>query len=418
MRSILVNSLTTCMLTVLLAVGTLESKAATPDPQTPDIAFATQKVAKGLQRAPGGKVLTADGTNFYTAYTFIPRGGGEEFLMLSRSSNSGKSWESPYTVAKVPPGLLTSYVSVAVGGDAADTTRRIIQVVWHQYDDISHTKGSVYYSWADDAKLNKWSIPVKINGSALPANSNSLISIVVGKTGTIHVLFWGNDEKLYATTAKSRTSTFSPPAPLPGNPKYDTDPDMVLDGNGNLHATFMFSDEPGRIGLRYTKKTVGSTTWTPPVTVLPMTNAGSSGFCSIAASDADNIYVALQFDGVGLFVFSSTNGGASWVQKAVAIPSATSVPSMHVSIVASPTKALTVGTNFDDPASSGATAAKIFKSTDGGITWGTPATMNGHGSVSIALDGSGKAGIMTSLWGSTAAVQEDPNVDLYFSKEK
>ncbi|MBC7962584.1 MAG: exo-alpha-sialidase [Steroidobacteraceae bacterium] len=418
MRAILVNTLSICLLTALLAVGTLESMAATPDSLPPGIAFSTQKVAKGLQRAPGGKVLAADGTNFYTAYTFIPRGGGEEFLMLSRGTNSGKTWESPYTVIKVPPDLLTPYVAVAAGGDAADTTRKIIQLVWHQYDDNSHTKGSVYYSWADNTKLNKWSIPVKINGSAMPANSNSLVSIVAGRTGAIHVLFWGNDEKLYATTAQSRTSTFTPPAPLPGNPRYDTDPDMVLDGNGNLHAAFMFSDDPGKIGLRYTKKAAGSTTWMDPVVVLPLTNAGSSGFCSIAAQDENNIYIALQFDGVGLFVFSSANGGASWSQKAVAKPTATSNPSMHVSIAASPTKILTVGTNFDDPTSPGATAAKIFKSTDGGITWGTPATLSGHRSVSIALDGSGKAGIMTNLRKSTAAEQEDPNAELYFSKEK
>lgn len=387
MRILIKNALITgVMVAAIIATGSFESVWAVPlapkfDPPV--------KVFSGRSDAPGAKILATDGVQFYSAYIAAEGGDEANTLKLARGSSSGKNWDIASTIAKRGPRVLDGQVSVAVSGDVASPSRSIVHVVWKQGDDAqSGTEAGLYYSWASDADLNTWSAPARINGPVADVRS---ISIVAGKAGELYVVFMGKDRKMYYCSAASHKATFAKPALIPGTPMEDDRAvDVALDNSNNLHIGFATADKPGKIGAKYTQKSAKNGNWTPPVDVVPATAVENHGFIAIAASDANNVHIASTIlDEAALDVYSSINGGRLWSKKTVT----TDKTSTHVSIAASPDKALTVGVAFTDT-KTGAENARIFRSTDG-ITWSGAAIIPNETSVNIVADATGKVGVLT-----------------------
>jgi hypothetical protein len=382
-----------------LVVGAGESQAAVP--AAPTFNTAT-KVGDGSNRAPGGKVQATDGTNFYSTLT------NNGNLYVVRSIDSGVTWQKTSYVTADPS---ISVASVAVSGDAVNPSQKIVHVVWEQSNNDGTENVSIYYSSIDNANLyGTWSAPVKINGSVLAAGSWARTSIVTSSTGNIHVLFLGADNKMYYTTASRFDSAFLNPEVLPASPDTWGDIELALDKSNNLHVAYpIFDAATSKFGMKYTKKPSGLK-WTTPVDAMPLTAGGNDGFTSIAVYDPNNIYVA-GHNNQSVYVARSIDGGKTFKTSTAFAGTATVTPTRHISIAVNSAKALYVGTGFDNQ-TTGLEEARIFKSTDGGVTWSTGGVIPNMTSVSINFDSKAKAGI--NLWGTNG----DYNDTIYFVKEK
>lgn len=389
----------------------MASVAMAAAPAAPVLSVVSTKMAEGNCRAPGSKVIAADGTNFYVAYT-TPGwnvASGDRYVKLVRSTDGGVTWKGSHTVTFAQNYTIGGSATVAVSGDAVYPTQKIAHVVWEQ-------DGVLYYSSADVADLDTWSAPLKITGSA---PGGYMPEIVTSKTGAVHVMYQGDDNRLYYTTATSHEAGFftEPVAVTALGEKYDSDAEFTMDKSGNLHLSYSFTDGT-KVGIRYKKLTAGSSTWANAVTVMPLTTLvnGYGVFAAITSYDANNLYIASQWDDTTLFVFSSTNGGATWTKKTVFARTATACPTRHVGVAVNGSKVVTVGTGFDISDATGnwiREEARIFRSTDGGLTWSNGTVIAGQTSVSIAIDSAGKAGISTY-----SASGFEGEQSLYFSKEK
>jgi hypothetical protein len=372
------------LVAAIIAIGALESAYAAP---LAPILGKPVKVFSGNPHAPGAKILATDGVKFYTAYIAVE--GGDGVLKLASGSNNGEKWDTTSTVTKRGAGVLDEQVSVAVSNDVTSPSRKIVHVVWNQGSDTkAGLTAGLYYSWASDADLHTWSAPIRINGLIPDVRA---ISIVASKAGELHVVFMSNDRKIYLTYAASTKAAFANPTLVPGTPMDDDRAvDVALDSSNNLHIGFAFSDDTGKIGVKYIQKLAKKGIWTPPIVVIPSTAVNFTGYLAIAASDANNIHIASTvIDEAALDVFSSSDGGRSWTKRTVTTDKTTA----HGSIVSSPDKALTVGVAFTN-AKTGAVESRIFRSTDG-ATWSAAAIIPNETSVNLAIDDKGKVGVLT-----------------------
>src|SRR6266567_1758697 len=103
--------------------------------------------------------------------------------------------------------------------------------------------------------------------------------------------------------------------------------------------------------------------WSRPVKVSGNIQGGVP---SMAANDADTIFIAWASSG-GVFVAATTDGGASWRQKAVTVESGD-----DASIAIDSDRRVSI-------AWSGRDGVKFSRSTDGGVNWAPPAVIDPSG---------------------------------------
>ncbi len=406
-RSIRSSLISGLALATLLSVGVMESKAATP--VAPVLSVVGTKIFDGHLHNNGGKAIFADGTTFY-AICNTP-GNMTRYLKLVRSTDGGVTWKGAHTIFTSDENLggLGDSSSVSVSGDAVFPTQKIIHMVWSHADRI-------YYNWADttniDDVVNR--LPIDITGSASPGN---MPQVVTSPKGAVHVMYRGNDGNLYYSSATDHEAGFfNAPIAVTTITELTSDYEFTMDKAGNLHLAYSTSDGVSKAGLKYKKLTAGSSTWSTAVyaqALTPYVNFGT--FASITTFDANNLYIAANFDDTNLNVYSSSNGGATWTKKTVFTKTATLSPTRHTSIAVNAAKTFTVANGFDVKATDGTTIredAKLFRSTDG-VTWSAPTTVAGITSTSLAVDSNGKVG-MATYSGSNF----EGEVAVYFSKEK
>jgi hypothetical protein len=387
---------------ILLASRPVEVLAAAADPVT---LSKLVKIYKGDARAPGGKVLATDGSNFYSAY--LVKGGTTDSIMLTRIANNGTAAGAPTTILTRAAGALDGQVSVAVGNSPSAPDQKIIHLVWSQQaaDTASGTSAGIYYSRSEDAGLQAWAPPVKVNDKV---PNWGAMSIAPTRSGVIHILFFGDGSKAFHTTAPTPGAPFTKPVQIATDVKEgDRNIDTALDSGDNLHLAFVAAaDGTDRVGVRYMKRLATDNKWSEPVDVIPLTPTTAIGYLAIAAADANAVYIASTVVNESkLEIYRSSNGGKTWTAKVLAVAR----PSAHVSITLGNNKAVTAGVGAIN-AKTGLEDALIFRSMDG-QTWGFATTIPKQTSVNIAVDNSNKVGVLTE---GVSGADEGVN---FFSKE-
>ncbi len=371
--------------------------------QEPSSFSASQKLLSGDSSAPGAKIMATDGRDFYVVSVERGQNGLDERLIVTKVSTDGELAATPTMIDSRMIGLLDHNASVAVAG----STKKTVHAVWTvQPDKASGTIGGVYYARADVSDFKDWHKPLRISGSVTDINS---LLAVASRRGEIDVLFTGNGGHVYYVTAHAPKFIFSKPVQIPGvtTTGDGRSVDAALDKNGNLHVAYLRTSGAGRIGVAYVKRRAGKKAWSKPVDVIPPSPVGDRGSMSIAAYDANNVYIASTLiNNKSLDVYTSGNGGRSWTSQTV-----TEVkPSKHASIAVGADKTLTVGVGHEIEAPL-SEDAMIFRSVDG-RNWQQILTIPQETSVNIVLDAHGKAGVLTR-----GAVGTDEN-QAYFTKEQ
>jgi hypothetical protein len=343
------------------------------------------KLLDGYVVAPGGKNVVPYDNSFYMAVMADAADGGGSLIRVARVSASG----SPVTgvaVAK-PSGVLTNRLSMAVSDGSTPAGRKTVHLIWRQEGEGER---GLFYSWAMDDKLDKWSVPVRINGKNAHFNA---ASIVVSRKGDRHVIFIGDGPKMYYTKAAAGSKNFTAPAEIPGIPNFDDrDVDTALDSEGTLHVAFVAAESPTyeegkRFGLQYTNLKAAAKKWSAPKVVAPMTALPGKGNIGIAAGGPKNVFIVSSLMNRNLEVYRSTDGGETWSSSTASAGKVDTSPSIAVAA----DNSVTVGAAFvlTDGESQ---EARILRSADG-VTWSPAAVIPGLFSVTIALDSKGKAAI-------------------------
>ncbi|HIJ86236.1 MAG TPA: hypothetical protein HPP97_00970 [Desulfuromonadales bacterium] len=382
---------------------------ATAAPTAPvmGMTVSTTKIFEGNCRSAGRSLVT-DGTNYYSAFITDSTGAGRDAIKVVQSNDGGLTWGGSIDITKTAPGTLGQGVAIAISGDAAFPTKKVVHVTWEQNDGVTD---GIYYSSADASDLTVWSAPLRINGSALTKSLPEVVSILANSTGTIHVVFEGADNKLYYTTASRFDSAFNEPVALPFPAWNDANgwepiPATAIDSKGKVHVAAGYSITPGAAGYQYIKQT--ATGWTTPVVAIAPTTPYGQG--SITTFDTNTIYMVRASDSTTLNFFKSSNGGSSWSKKTIATAPATDMFSGRLSIVVDKLKKLTAAASYWT--ANGGESTKMYRSTDLGVTWSAATTFNNQLTrPSLTVDADGKVGMELR----TSVGLNPPH---YFTKEK
>jgi hypothetical protein len=371
-------------LTLLVSL-TIESWAAAVGTTTFSNAA---KIFEGRAAAPGGKLLATDGSNFYTAFVVKSDANQTSSLRLTRISKDGAvTWASEPLFSR-DVGVLDGQLSIAVSSDNSARKQKTIHLVWSQTekDPTSGTAAGIYYSWSNDAELRKWSTPLRVNNDI---SNFGAISVVIGKTGAIHIVFRGNGNKIFHTTASTPRAPFTKPVQIAaGAEELSRNVDIALDSGDNLHLAFVAVDGTGKAGVRYTKKLASSSNWSAPLDVVSLTPVSGTGSIGIAADDPNTVYIASTVvNEKTIEIFRSNDGGKSWVVKTLA-----GKPTRHLSIAVASNRSVTVAVGVLSDKEDSENIA-VFRSQDG-LTWSAVATIPKVSSANIAIDSNGKVGVL------------------------
>lgn len=258
----------------------------------------------------------------------------------------------------------------------------------------------------------------------------------------------------------TRTAAYDyAPALVEGLTDPAADPDVAIDGSGNLHVVWQATPGGGAADVRYVRSTDGGATWT----ATPLDLSASSNACTrprIAARGTRVLVVwaeANASSGVGEVGHAySTDGGATWSSPAVlattnvsapavtpaaaldsngdlvvaygdtnVVPPGSGMPNFALVMIARGTLGGTatttmLGINFGLPAvaTSGSTVCvavgngygvDVVRSTDDGVTWGsapwtaTPPSGSAYFQPAIALSGS--TGVLAMLSATSSGVK-------------
>jgi hypothetical protein len=230
-------------------------------------------------------------------------------------------------------------------------------------------------------------------------------------TGKIHVIF-NSIDGVYYTTAESHDSYFTEPVGLPISPDNLV---AAMDYSGNLHvASLLYSVDNGPSYVQYTRLMANSSAWTAPITYPTGVSSNDINRLSIAAYDADNVYLSfLQAQTLPirtLQVLRSGNGGVTWATRTVTTGDTSGITSLAVNR----NRILYIAQGFHT-ADTMVRYTKVYKSSDNGATWGNGGTIAGQSEPSIAFDpATNKAAVLTKTLQLPGMLQET----VYVTKEK
>ncbi|MFZ4855762.1 MAG: hypothetical protein ACOYL3_05140 [Desulfuromonadaceae bacterium] len=383
------------VLALLVAAGVTESNAAAA---APVLTVINTKVADGSGYTDGGPSFVTDGQNIYSALK-----AADGVIKIVKSTNGGALWGGAHRIA-VPAGGVDK-ITLAISGDAAFPTQKIIHVVWEM--DTPDGR-DIMYTWADAANLDAWSEPVRVNGSML--NLQDPV-IAVTKTGKIYIKGQLDDKYYLMTSTAHDANYFEQPVMIPLSASFSnpgSDSEIFFDGANNLHLSFPYCSNAdcSTMGMKYTRMSAAGV-WSNPSTIVT-TGGGHSG---IAAYDANNVCIAT-IGGNNLAAYCTTNGGSTWLKKTIASKTSTQSYGSYVDVAVNSSKVFTIGSNLH--VSDAVKSTVLYRTNDGGVSWSQAASFPaaGSGYIALGVDGSGKLGVYTMR----------ENVDgesaIYFTKEK
>jgi hypothetical protein len=347
------------------------------------------KLFEGQATAPGMKYGASSGNSVYVATMTDDSKSGTEQIRVAKMAASGSAVNASGVAVAKPHGILTDSLSIAVSDAKAPAKNKIVHLLWIQQE---AGEAGLYYSWATDNNLNKWSAPVRISGGNTRVAS---ASIRVGAKGDRHVIFIGDGPKIFYTRTIAGKDEFSSPLELPGVPHFDErDAGVALDKNGTLHVVFVATKSPtyedvNEMGLQYTSLKAGTDKWAAPKELIPLSATTDKGNVGIAATGSAIFVASTLVNKRNLELYKSDNNGDSWTKSIVSSANNINQPGLDIA----PDNAVTVGALFEQQGKEG-NEARIFRSADG-VTWTPLAVIPNREMLGIVVDGNGKAAIFS-----------------------
>lgn len=361
------------------------------------------KLIPGQATSPGGKNVAAFGAQVYVAL-LTAGDDGTEVIRVARIGGTGTGVVASGVAVSRPNGVLTDELAIAVSSGKAGKAD-IVHLLWNQQ---GGGERGLFYSWAAADNLGSWSPPLRVNGSNAQVTS---ATIVVGPQGVRHLVFIGDGPRIYLTSAPAGSDKFPAPAPVPGNPHFDSrDLDAAVDRHGTLHLAFMATKDRtygdgGNLALQYTRLDGATGRWTAPQELLPLTAVSDKGNVAIAAGGS-RIYIASTLGNrAALDLFRSSDSGVSWTKNTVATGQIDTSPTLAVAADGT----VTVAATFALPEGS---ETRIYRSDDGSA-WGPATVIPNRFQPIIVLDDWGKAALFSKRLEATNS--EDA---LYLFREK
>jgi hypothetical protein len=377
--------------------------AAAPAAPVYSMTVSKTKISEGSIGNPGGRSLFVDGTTVY-AVTSSAYGDYGVAVNLTRSLDNGNTWEaSEILVAGDTIGW--HGMGIAVTADKVNTGKKIIHSLWAQSPEYGSAYSTFYRYYSTQS--NAWSDPVTLNGSQVSVDSDGVQQLTVDGLGKVHA-FFRSGNLYYYTSSSAPGAIFTEPVAISPDALSGS---MAVDSSNNVLFAYTTAD-----GAYFRKKLAAGSTWSTPVKMGTDAALNDNNQISIAALDANNMYVSHSAS-ASLRVYKSINAGSAWTQKVVTAASGISYEGTSIAVNKS-TKAVTIGITENNNTTS-VQQRKIFRSADG-VTWSAATILNANssgGNQSIAIDSTGK----TLILHNSAALEPSfgyADHAIYVSREK
>jgi len=279
-------------------------------------------------------VVTGPKGTFWYSNIAFDRTDAANSVAVSRSADGGKTWSTHYVV-QTPANQGTAIFNDKewIAADPSDPAGKTAYVTWTLFKGRS---SAIVISKTTDGGVT-WSAPNRVSDVFTNDQGST---VVVSKTGTVHVTFetfHGSTDAVAFAVSTDGGATFTTrliapisdiPSPLPGATfRDDSFPALALDGS-TLHVAW--SNWNGTdADVVYMRSTNGGASWSSPVTIGG--GPGDQFFPWIAASNgvAYASWMNRASGGDDTYTIAgvaSTNGGASWSAPVTLSTEASNVP--------------------------------------------------------------------------------------------
>ncbi len=334
--------------------------------------------------------LVTDGTTITAAW--VRYDGSHGRVQAAASTDGGVSWSSPFTISAAGQ----SAFDVQLATDGATVT-----AVWSR-DDGSDAR--VQSAASTDGGIS-WSSPTTISAAGQGAFDPQLVT-----DGTTITAVWsrydGTDNRIQAAISTDGGVTWDNLTNISAAGQNSYGPELVTDG-ATITAVWDRNDGSNE-RIQAAASTDGGITWGIPTTISAI---GENGYDPEMVTDGATVTVVWdRFNGsYSIQAAASTDGGITW---------------------SSPTTVSTTGDNALNPrlATDGTTITTIWSrddgsdiriqaaaSTDGGITWSSPATISAPGQYAydprVVTDGTNVTAAWSGFDGTDARVRLASSAD-------
>jgi hypothetical protein len=308
--------------------------------------------------------------------------GSNPIIQASTSTNGGVTWSTPVDLSAAGASAFNPQVAVDGSGN--------LTAVWRRADQGFAT---IQAATSTDGGAT-WSTPVDLSA----ANQNAFNpQVAVDGSGNLTAVWSqdvGSDGIIQASRSTDGGVTWSTPVNLSAAGQNASDPQLTVDGSANVTAVWARDNGSNPI-IQASTSTNGGVTWSTPVNVSA---GGQDAFYPQVTVDGSGNLTAVWYrpDGFNFIVqaSTSTDGGATWSTPVDLSAAGASARDPQVTVDGSGN--LTAVWEREDGLDIIVQAAR---STDGGVTWSTPVDLSAAGQNAsdpqLTVDGSAN---VTAVW--------------------
>lgn len=327
--------------------------------------------------------LAATGTDFVSGAKIVFNGSEKATTFVSATE---------LTCQVEPADIPASSAAAQNQEDLSGTLSTTVPVLVRNPAPGGGDSGSLNFTILDDPAFQS---PVTIS-----ANTGRYLSprIALDNTGNVYVAWYdapavGND--IFFVRSADNGATWGTPVNLSVNTTSSRNPDIAVDGSGNICVVWRDQDAMLKDQIYFIRSTDNGSTWTTPVNISD--TQGSSAGAYIAVDSSGNIGVTWTDNTTGdnKVVFSkSTNDGATWSTPAAVSEDSKDRGASDIAVAGSGDIYVFWDYLSQNPLPD-PNEIEIFcsRSTDNGASWGTVLNASNNAGESydpkIVLDASG-----------------------------